>query len=321
MRRRSSPTATPCGRLSAYLQVESIGSDGPALLFETGPANGWLVEPWARHAPHPRGASYAVEIYKHLPNDTDFSILERQEIPGLNFAPVGDSYAYHTARDTPERLSPRTIRDTGENVVAILGALIRPTSRSAHLTPARTSMSAEPRLVYGAGPAGSSRSRRLVFGVVAWVRVTAAALHIGGLFRWLLTAVWSALGVRRVRVDDAATWGLGKAARSTTPGTRPRTDCSPCCWWSGARRLDHQPGRPLAAGAGARLRHPLVAWSWPADLDCAAWPGCSWRRRPPISGACHCSPPASRSRWCAASDRRSAPPLSWCWRWRQPLAA
>ena len=110
-------------RLAAYLQVESIGSDGPALLFETGPANAWLVGPWARRAPHPRGGSFAVEIYKRLPNDTDFSIIKRQDIPGLNFAPVGDSYAYHTARDTPERLSPRTIRDTGENVVAILDAL------------------------------------------------------------------------------------------------------------------------------------------------------------------------------------------------------
>ena len=46
-------------RLAAYLQVESIGSDGPALLFETGPANAWLVAPWARSAPHPRGGSYA----------------------------------------------------------------------------------------------------------------------------------------------------------------------------------------------------------------------------------------------------------------------
>ena len=50
-------------RLQAYLQVESIGSSGPAFLFETGPGNGWLLKPWARRAPHPRGASYALEIY------------------------------------------------------------------------------------------------------------------------------------------------------------------------------------------------------------------------------------------------------------------
>ena len=98
-------------RLRAYINLESIGSSGTAVLFETGPGNGWLVAPWARRAPHPRGGSFAIEIYTRLPNDTDFSILKTRDIPGLNFAPVGDSYAYHTARDTPERLSPRNDAD------------------------------------------------------------------------------------------------------------------------------------------------------------------------------------------------------------------
>ena len=110
-------------RLRAYLNIESIGSSGTAVLFETGPANGWLVSPWARNAPHPRGGSYGIEVYRRLPNDTDFSILKTREIPGLNFAAVGDSYAYHTARDTPERLSRETLRTTGENVVAIVTRL------------------------------------------------------------------------------------------------------------------------------------------------------------------------------------------------------
>ena len=93
-------------RLQAYVNVESIGSAGDPTLFETGPGNGWLVTPWARQAPRPRGGSFGLEIYRRLPNDTDFSILKRQGVPGLNFAIVGDSYAYHTTRDTPERLSP-----------------------------------------------------------------------------------------------------------------------------------------------------------------------------------------------------------------------
>ena len=78
------------------------------------------MSPWARRAPHPRGGSYALEVYRRLPNDTDFSILKTRDIPGLNFAAVGDSYAYHTARDTPERLSRQTLGTTGENVVAIV---------------------------------------------------------------------------------------------------------------------------------------------------------------------------------------------------------
>ncbi|MGH9309645.1 MAG: M28 family peptidase, partial [Vicinamibacterales bacterium] len=110
-------------RLQAYINLESIGSSGTPVLFEAGPANAWIVQPWARHAPHPRGGSYALEIYQRLPNDTDFSILKTRDVPGLNFAPTGDSYAYHTARDTVDRLSHATIRSAGENVMAILTAL------------------------------------------------------------------------------------------------------------------------------------------------------------------------------------------------------
>ncbi|HEX4565319.1 MAG TPA: M28 family peptidase, partial [Vicinamibacterales bacterium] len=70
--------------LQAYINIEAIGSAGTALLFETGPGNGWIVKPWARTAPHPRGVSFATEIYQRLPNDTDFSIFKRYGIPGLN---------------------------------------------------------------------------------------------------------------------------------------------------------------------------------------------------------------------------------------------
>ena len=110
-------------RLNAYINIEATGSGGNALLFEAGPGNGWLVKPWARWAPHPRGASFAIEIYKRLPNDTDFSIFKRHDLPGLNFAAIGDSYSYHTARDTADRLDNDALSKTGENVVQTVLAL------------------------------------------------------------------------------------------------------------------------------------------------------------------------------------------------------
>jgi hypothetical protein len=117
-------------RVRAYVNLEAIGASGPSVLFESGPlgagsgpGNAALVRAWARATPRPRGGSYAVEIYKRLPNDTDFTILKRWGIPGLNFAPVGDSHAYHTSRDTPERLSSATIRHMGETTVATVAAL------------------------------------------------------------------------------------------------------------------------------------------------------------------------------------------------------
>jgi Peptidase family M28 len=113
------------GRLRAYVNVEATGADGASFLFESGPRGKPLLEAWAAAAPAPRGSAYTTEIYKRLPNDTDFSIFKRHDIPGLNFAPVLDSYAYHTSRDTPERLRSTTIRHTGESVVATVAALDR----------------------------------------------------------------------------------------------------------------------------------------------------------------------------------------------------
>jgi len=110
-------------RLQAYINVEATGNDGTAVLFETGPANGWILKPWSRRAPRPRGGSWALELYRRLPNDTDFSIFKRHDIPGLNFAAVDDSYAYHTARDTPDRVTDRALLHTGENVVETAIAL------------------------------------------------------------------------------------------------------------------------------------------------------------------------------------------------------
>src|SRR4051812_8013104 len=111
--------------LQAYINVESAGSSGPALLFEAGPGNPWLTRVWAGHAPRPRGGSFGIEIYKRLPNDTDFTLFARHGIPGLNFALVGDGYAYHTARDVPDRISAATLRIAGENVITLATAFDR----------------------------------------------------------------------------------------------------------------------------------------------------------------------------------------------------
>src|SRR4030095_1818641 len=91
-------------------------------------SEGWQHKDWvcrqsARFAPRPRGTSIGTEVYRHLPNDTDFSILKLQDIPGLNFAATGDSFGYHSPRDTVERLSTTTIRQTGEQIVALVSAL------------------------------------------------------------------------------------------------------------------------------------------------------------------------------------------------------
>jgi hypothetical protein len=251
-------------RLAAYLQVESIGSDGPAVLFETGPGNAWLVDPWARRAPHPRGGSFAVEIYKRLPNDTDFSIIQRQDIPGLNFAPVDDSYAYHTARDTPERLSSSTIRETGENIVAVLSALngldiTRRSGDSATFFDVAGTIG----VTYGPTMGWILSIASLLLGVVAWVRVTAAAVRVGGLIRWILTFVWSAAGAVIVFASmTGATWALRTARQVYHPWYARPDRLSVLLLVVGALAgwFASRAGQWLPARAHG-LRHPLIVWS------------------------------------------------------------
>lgn len=110
-------------RLKAYVNVEAVGTSGPGVLFQAGPGNPWMLRAWAGASPAPRGASYFNEIYQRLPNDTDFTILQREGFPGLNFAAVGNSYAYHTPLDTPERVSDEVLSDLGGTVVAWVDAL------------------------------------------------------------------------------------------------------------------------------------------------------------------------------------------------------
>ena len=265
--------------LKAYLNIEAVGSGGPAMLFETGPGNGWLVGPWARRAPHPRGGSYGIEIYRRLPNDTDFSIFKRQDIPGLNFAAVGDSHAYHTARDTPERLSPRTLRDTGENVVAIATALsgIDITQRSAWEA-TFFDIGSTAALSYGWIVAWITGFGAVITGVLAWVRVARAAVRIGGAGRWLLTLAWAALGaIVVVAAMVGVTWALRGAREVYHP------------WYASPDRL-----MLLLATTGATfgwsmtrlgawlpprahgLRHPVVTWSVTLPIWIALTLGALW---------------------------------------------
>jgi hypothetical protein len=200
-------------RLQAYVNLEAVGSAGTALLFETGPGNTWIVKPWARAAPHPRGASYAIEVYRRLPNDTDFSILKRRDIPGLNFAPIGDSYAYHTARDTADRLSTRTLQYSGENVVETVERLdaldlsARSMSDATYFDIGQTAA-----LTWGSVTAWFLALIALVVGLLAWFKVLMASIRLVGLGRWLLSVAWALVGVTLVAGSMVGiTWGLREA--------------------------------------------------------------------------------------------------------------
>jgi hypothetical protein len=266
-------------RLRAYINLESIGSAGTSVLFETGPANAWLVSPWARRAPHPRGGSYAVEVYRRLPNDTDFSILKTRDIPGLNFAAISDSYAYHTARDTPERLSRETIRSTGENVVSILAAL-QQTDINRRSSEAATFFDIGGTVGVSYGPFAHwlLSALALITGVLAWVRLTGDAVRANGVLRWILTLAWGWVGAALVAVAMAAATLLLRTAREVYHPWYARPGrlflllmaTGLVVGWSMARAGHLLPPRAHPA------RHPALVWSvtlpiWLAATGTVLW--------------------------------------------------
>ena len=251
--------------LATYINVESTGASGPSMLFETGPANPWLIRPWARRAANPRGGSFALEIYKRLPNDTDFSILKRHEIPGLNFAIVGDSYVYHTARDTADRLSAKALRETGENVVAIVTAL-----QSSDITTRMPGdatyfdVGGTAAVTYGVIGFWITTVLALALGGLAWVRVTRFLVVEEGAGRWILGLFWMLLAIAvTFAAMVGAVWAL-RAAREVYHPWYARPDrlflmisaVGAASAWMMARA-----GRWIPSRAHG-LRHPAVAWTY-----------------------------------------------------------
>ena len=106
--------------IALVLNFEGRGAAGPATMFETGADNGWVVAEFARADPHPMGSSLGYEIYKYLPNDTDFSRFKEAGVAGLNFAYIEDADRYHRSTDTVENLSRASLQHHGEHAVSLV---------------------------------------------------------------------------------------------------------------------------------------------------------------------------------------------------------
>ncbi|MEV0213916.1 M28 family peptidase [Micromonospora sp. NPDC050695] len=109
------------------LNLEARGSTGPLIMFETSVNNAKLVDVFGRAAPHPVGTSFAVEIYRALPNDTDFTAFLDQKFVGLNSAYIDGGAIYHTPLDTPAAMDRGSLQQHGDNALGLAGSSAAPT--------------------------------------------------------------------------------------------------------------------------------------------------------------------------------------------------
>ncbi len=109
--------------VKAFVNLDARGTSGPSLMYETSEQNLWLARIFARKIRRPFTSSVFVEIYKTMPNDSDFTIFKRKGIAGYNFAFIGSASHYHTAQDNLENVSLSSLQHQGDNALALVRAL------------------------------------------------------------------------------------------------------------------------------------------------------------------------------------------------------
>jgi Peptidase family M28 len=200
-------------RLRAYLNFDGTGAAGPPLLFEVGPGWGDPLSAWARGATRPDGASFGTEIYKRLPNDTDFTILKGTGASGLNFAPIGDSYAYHTDRDVPARVSSETLRLEIANTITTVRALDRTDLTSRRVAPTFFDLAGWHGVVYGPAMTRGLAWAACLLAAVAWVIAAGLVRRRGGWVGLVVTPAWAVLATAAALAAMAGAVWLIRAAR------------------------------------------------------------------------------------------------------------
>jgi MFS family permease len=105
--------------VGVMLNFEARGHTGPSYMFETSPHNGRLIQALAAAAPYPVASSLMFEVYRRMPNDTDFTVFKQAGVPGLNFAFIGGPTHYHAPLDTPENLDLGSLQHHGSHALAL----------------------------------------------------------------------------------------------------------------------------------------------------------------------------------------------------------
>jgi Peptidase family M28 len=199
------------------LNFEARGDHGPSIMFQTSDDNGWLIDEFAESASSPVANSLSADIYKLLPNDTDFTIFNKAGMNGLNFAYIEGASVYHSSLDNMANLDERSLQQHGMHALALARGfgnsdLNRPTNSSNDIYFD----------LFGATLIHYSQTTALVLSfLVALITFGAIAL---GLRRGLLTWSGQALGflalllsiIAATLLAMAAWWALDRFAISRT---------------------------------------------------------------------------------------------------------
>ncbi len=110
-------------QVKAVVNLEARGNTGPSALFETGEGNRGIIRMYSKNVDRPVGNSLVNEIYKRMPNDTDYTVYKRKGVAGLNFAFSQGVAVYHSSIDDLNHLDIGSLQHHGDNAWSMIKAL------------------------------------------------------------------------------------------------------------------------------------------------------------------------------------------------------
>ena len=101
------------------INIEARGTSGPAVMFETSPNNSAVMDLYTSTN---KEFSYSItpEIYRLLPNGTDFTVFLENNIKGINISVLDGLENYHTPNDNPDNVSYESLQHYGDQVLPIV---------------------------------------------------------------------------------------------------------------------------------------------------------------------------------------------------------
>ncbi len=111
------------GKVKAVINLEARGVTGPSAMFETGSGNRSVIRMLSKSVERPVGTSLVYEMYRRMPNDTDYSVYKRKGVLGLNFAFAQGVALYHSKLDDADHLDLGSLQHHGDNAWGMLSAL------------------------------------------------------------------------------------------------------------------------------------------------------------------------------------------------------
>jgi len=105
--------------VNIVINLEARGNKGPLYMFQTSDNNYKLIDFYSRSR-LPFSFSVAADVYKHLPNDTDFTPFLNEGYVGLNFSILNSLKYYHTPDDNLDNADKATLQFYGEQIYPLV---------------------------------------------------------------------------------------------------------------------------------------------------------------------------------------------------------